>query len=208
MEKELVSSPRRLCRYHPFFSTYDADGNQERFFTRAFRTAYAAHHWITTIFEAAELRKCQFNWKDDTRLTITDPQTNRTLVLHEHNIQDLIEYVPTQEESQWTPPHSDSAQLSRLSRFWQKTLSSPTPTFEREERPRITYEAPNRHKTTKAPPSPNQVTVAQLAQEYNIPSNKARQILRKAGMTKPANGWTYGKDDKMVQTIRNLFGNS
>lgn len=213
IEQEMVSSPTRPPRYHPFFTVRDADGNEERFFTHAFRTAYAAHHYITTIITACTERGCTQNWKDDTRVTITDPETQRSLILYEDRIEDLIEYTPTREEQAWTPPYPDSAQLDRVSRFWdwQTRLSSPMPTSEPEEQPTSTPEpkkrqpAPNRHKTTKQPADPNQVTVAQLASEAGIPANKARQILRKAGMKKPEGGWTYAKNDPQIQKIRDLF---
>lgn len=210
IEAEYVSSPTRNPRYHPSFTIRDDQGQEERFFTHAFRTAYAAHYWLTTIITACTERGCTQNWKSPVRLVFTDPTTNRTLEVKEDAIEDLIEYEPTQQESQWTPPYPQSQQLARVSRFWdwQRTLSSPTPTSEPEEQPKSTPKAPNRHKTTKAPPSPDQITVAQLAQEANIPSNKARQILRKAGFQKPANGWTYSKNDPQVQKIRDLFGKS
>lgn len=216
IEQEMVSSPTRPPRYHPFFTVRDSDGNEERFFTHAFRTAYAAHYWLDTIITACTERGCTQNWKSPVRLVFTDPETNRTLEVKEDRIEDLIEYNPTKEEQEWTPPYPDSAQLARVSQFWdwQMRLSSPMPTSEPEEQPTSTPEpkkrqpAPNRHKTTKAPSDPNSVTVAQLAAEANIPANKARQILRKAGFTKPAQGWTYAKNDPQIQKIRGLFASS
>lgn len=212
IEAECVSSPNRNPRYHPFFTVRDSDGNQERFFTHAFRTAYAAHYWLTTVITACTERGCTQNWKSPVRLVFTDPETNRTLEVKEDRIEDLIEYNPTKEEQEWIPPYPDSAQLDRVSQFWQEMFSYHTSTS--EEQPTSTPEpkkrapAPNRHKTTKAPDDPNQVTVAQMAAEANIAANKARQILRKAGMQKPANGWTYQKDDPTIKTIRDLFGKS
>ena len=213
IEQEMVSSPTRPPRYHPFFTVRDADGNEERFFTHAFRTAYAANHWLTTIITACTERGCTQNWKSPVRLVFTDPETQRTLEVKEDAIEDLIEYEPTKEEQEWTPPYPDSAQLARVSNFWdwQTRLSSPMPTSKPEEQQTTTPKpakrspAPNRHKTTKAPSDPNSITVAQLAAETNIPANKARQILRKAGMKKPAQGWTYTKNDPQIQKIRDLF---
>lgn len=205
IEAEYISSPTRTPRYHPFFTVLDADGQQERFFTHAFRTAYAAHYWINSILTACTDRGCTVNWQSPVKVVFTDPETQRKLIVKEDRIEDLIEYKPHREESEWTPPYPDSAQLNRVSQFWQET-SSPTP------EPKSTSETPkrqpaqNRHKTTKAPSDPNQVTVAQLAQEANIPANKARQILRKAGMQKPPTGWTYAKNDPTVKTICDLLG--
>lgn len=216
IEQEIVSSPTRPPRYHPFFTVRDADGNEERFFTHAFRTAYAAHYWLTTIITACTERGCTQNWKSPVRLVFTDPTTNRTLEVKEDALEDLIEYTPTREEQEWTPSYPQSQQLDRVSNFWdwQTRLSSPMPTSEPEEQPTSTPEpkkrspAPNRHKTTKAPSDPNLITVAQMAAEAGIPANKARQILRKAGFTKPTNGWTYDKKDPQIQKIRDLFGKS
>lgn len=213
IEQEMVSSPTRPPRYHPFFTVRDADGNEERFFTHAFRTAYAAHYWFETIITACTERGCTENWKTDTTVVYTDPETGKSLILHEDRIEDIIEYTPTKEEQEWTPPYPDSAQLERVSRFWdwQTRLSSLMPTSEPEEQQTTTPKpakrspAPNRHKTTKAPSDPNSITVAQLAAEANIPANKARQILRKAGMKKPEGGWTYAKNDTQIQKIRDLF---
>jgi hypothetical protein len=213
IEQEMVSSPTRPPRYHPFFTVRDSDGNEERFFTHAFRTAYAAHYWLDMIITACTERNCHQNWKSPTRLLFTDPETNRSLEIKEDRIEDLIEYEPTKEEKLWIPPYPQSQQLNRLSNFWdwQKTFLCPTNTSEPEEQPKSTPKpkkrqpAPNRHKTTKAPVDPNQVTVAQMAAEANIPANKARQILRKAGMKKPEGGWTYAKNDPTIKTIRDLF---
>lgn len=215
IEAECVSSPTRCPRHHPFFSTHDADGTQAGFLTHAFRTSYAAHYWLDTIMTVCS-DSCTQSWKDKATLVFTHRDTGYTLTIREHRIQDIIEYEPTQQEKAWTPPYPDSAQLERLTHFWDQrslashntdsaestTDSSPEPAPSKK-RP----EAINRHKSQK-PAERGMTTVAILAAEAGIPANKARQMLRKAGIKKPAAGWTFKTSDPQVQKILELFGKS
>lgn len=214
IEAGYVSSPTRTPRYHPFFSTKDSDGQEIRFFTHAFRTAYEAHYWLDTIMTACA-DSCTQSWKDEYTLVFTHTDTGHTLSIREHHLEDVIEYEPTKEEAQWTPPYPDSAQLDRLTHFWDQrslasmntdseentTDSSPEP--EPSKKP-SRAKTPNRHRTQK-PAEKGMTTVAILAAEAGIPANKARQMLRKAGIKKPEGGWTFKTNDPTVKTITDLF---
>lgn len=215
IEQEIVSSPTRPPRYHPFFTVRDSDGNEERFFTHAFRTAYAAHYWLTTIITACA-DSCTTSWKDEYTLVFTHTDTGHTLSIREHRLEDVIEYEPTKEEAEWTPPYPDSAQLDRLTHFWdQRSLishntASEENTTDSSQEPEPSKKpskpkTPNRHKSQKEAPS-GMTTVAILAAEAGIPANKARQMLRKAGIKKPEGGWTFKTNDPTVKKIIELFG--
>ena len=214
IEQEMVSSPTRTPRYHPFFSTKDADGQEVRFFTHAFRTAYAAHHWLDVIMTACA-DSCTTSWKDEQTLVFTHTETGYTLSIREYHLEDVIEYEPNKEEAAWTPNYPDSAQLDRLTHFWDQrslilhntdseentTDSSPEPAPSKKPSKPKTQ---NRHRSQKEAPK-GMTTVAILAAEAGIPANKARQMLRKAGIQKPEGGWTFKTSDPTVKKITALF---
>lgn len=214
IEQEYVSSPTRCPRYHPFFSTRDSDGQKVRFRTQPFRTIYAAHYWLDKIMTACA-DSCTQSWQDEQTLVFTHKETQHTLSIYEYHLEDIIEYEPNREEAEWTPPYPDSAQLERLTRFWDQrslishntdseentTDSSPEPEQPKKaSKPKAT----NRHRSQKKAPS-GMTTVAILAAEADIPANKARQMLRKAGIQKPEGGWTFKTSDPRVKEITALF---
>jgi len=196
MEIEHVSSPSIKPRYHLYFTINTP--SETRFLTHAFRTAYAANYWLTSILTACTDSTTQ-SWKDNKTLILTHEDT--TLTIKGEQLEDLIEYTPTQKESQWTPNHPDSSQVDRLCRFWQH---KPAPTYTPKPTPAPKPKSQNRHKSQKEAPE-GSITVAILAAQHNLPANKARQILRKNNIKKPAGGWTFKADDPIVETITNLF---
>lgn len=198
MEPEYVSSPTRNAKFHPSFSIRYPDG-ETRFFTQAFRNYYAGNYWLRRVMETG----CAELWMDDYTLILTH-KSKATLTIREHHLQDVIEYEPTKEELTWAPSYPTSAILEQLTKFWDWQKKAPYNDTEQPE-PKPKAPAPNRHKTTKATKE-GQITVAQIAEEAKLPANKARQILRKAGLTKPTQGWTYNLDDPEVIKIRSLFG--
>jgi hypothetical protein len=198
MESEHVSSPHRPPRYHLFFKTND------RLFTAAFRTVYAAHTAVTEVLTGCAEHGILPVWADSRTIILTHPDA--TLTIREHNLEEIIEYTPKKDEAEWLIPYPLSLKIRQLRTFW-----SLSPTSVSEELPTTTPKvkkepAPTRrHKTTKAPPTSDQITVAQIAEQANIPPNKARNILRKANIQKPEQGWTFNISDPMVETIRTLL---
>ena len=196
------SSPYRNPVCHFYFQARNPDGEHTFFFTIGYAALYAGHHFITQLLESLE--DCETHWLDNDQLLITHTPTLSTLLV-KGELEDAIEYQPTKEEASWTIPHPDTNSLRRAIMFWSH---SPTSTIEEKstssvEKPKP--QAPKRHKTTKAPTQSDQITVAQIAEQLNIAPNKARNILRKANISKPENGWTFNTNDPQVNVIRKLL---
>lgn len=183
------SSPQRPPIEHLKFTITNNDEETETFFiTKAFAASYAAHHWLDQITQDRKLV-----WHNENYFTITEDNT--TLHVRGDHLEDMIEYQPTAEEQQYIPQPPDSHHLYRVKHF--DTIApqpTPTPPVQTEEKPvSVSYKAPKRHKSTKLP-SDGYITVAQMANDLNLQPNKARNILRKANIKKPPNGWTYKID--------------
>jgi hypothetical protein len=199
------SSPSRPPIEHLYFTFFNPENDQVNFFSQAFAAAYAAHRWLDHILSETPARQ---RWIDPNHLELE--HDDYRLIIKGTHLEDMIEYQPTKEEKQWTPPYPDNVFLDHARTFWipMSSTSMHTEDPEPEPKPKKVYKTQNRHRSTKPPSDPNSITVAQLAQEADIPSNKARQILRKAEFTKPPNGWTYKIDDPLVAKIRKLFSGS
>ncbi len=204
------SSPYRNPVCHFYFQARDPNGDHTFFFTIGYAALYAGHHFITRLLN--EIEDCETHWLDNDQLLITHTPTLSTLLV-KGELEDAIEYQPTKEEASWTIPHPDTQALRRAIMFWSHSPTSTTddkstsstenaPSAGKTSKP---TSAPKRHKMTKAPPTSDQITVAQIAEQLNIAPNKARNILRKANIQKPDNGWTFNTSDPMVQTITKLL---
>ena len=204
------SSPQRNPVCHFYFQARNPDGDPTFFFTIGYAALYAGHHFITQLLESLE--DCESHWLSNTELLITHTPTLSTLLCR-GELEDAIEYQPTKEESQWTIPLPDQQALRRAIMFWSHSPTSTTddkPTSSTENAPSAgktskPTSAPKRHKTTKAPAQSDQITVAQIAESLNIQPNKARNILRKADISKPTQGWTFNTNDPQVNVIRKLL---
>lgn len=209
LEPHYPSSPTRPPVEHLYFTVFDPDGNQTRFFTHGFGAMYAAAHWLQRLTSTPAAQR----WIDNNHLELT--RDNWRLIIRGSHLEDGIEYKMNKEETAWTPPYPDSAALEHLVDFHIRAQTSSTSiTSEPEEssqsstpKPKPSPKTSKRHKTTKPAPS-GHITVAQIAEEFDLAPNKARNILRKAGIKKPKEGWTYKKTDKQVTTIRELFAKS
>lgn len=199
------SSPYRNPVCHFYFQARDPNGEHTFFFTIGYAALYAGHHFITSLLN--EIEDCETHWLDNDQLLITHTPTLSTLLI-KGELEDAIEYQPTKEEAAWTIPHPDSLSLRRATMFYltptSTTVDRSTSSTESEE-PSKPTSAPKRHKTTKAPPTSDQITVAQIAEQLNIAPNKARNILRKASISKPEQGWTFNTNDPQVDRIRKLL---
>lgn len=204
------SSPYRNPVCHFYFQARDPEGNHTLFFTIGYAAQYAAHHFITQLLDQVE--DCETHWLDNDQLLITHTPTLATLLV-KGELEPAIEYTPTKEEASWTIPQLDTNILRRATLFWSHSPTSTTDdkltSSTESEKPSMQRSkpksAPKRHKTTKAPPTSDQITVAQIAESLNIQPNKARNILRKANTQKPTNGWTFNTSDPIVQTITKLL---
>lgn len=204
------SSPYRNPVCHFYFQARNPDGEHTFFFTIGYAALYAGHHFITQLLE--RLEDCETHWLDNDQLLITHTPSLSTLLI-KGELEDAIEYQPTKEEASWTIPHPDTQSLRRATTFWSHSLTSTTddkPTSSTEsEKPSMQRSkptsVPKRHKTTKAPAQSDQITVAQIAESLNIQPNKARNILRKANISKPTQGWTFNTNDPQVANIRKLL---
>ncbi len=198
------NSPTRPPIEHFYFTIRDQDQEEIMFFTQAYGAEYAAHYWISAILEHPATQ----NWKDDNTIVFT-ADNGYTLTVKGSHLEDIIEYQPTKGEQAWTPPEPDASHLRRLENF-ETTLSRsqrPQPA-EPEKSPSRTSKTATttspRHRTQKPAPD-GQVTVAQLCAEINLAPNKGRNLLRKAKIKKPDNGWTFNQDDPILATIREVL---
>lgn len=199
------SSPTRPPIEHFYFTIRDADQNELMFSTQAYGAKYAAHYWISAILEHPATQ----NWPNPNTLILT-ADNDYTLTIKGSYLEDMIEYTPTKEESQWTPPEPDASHLRRLTSF-ETTLSHTTSSQPAEPEPtpkptkmRSSTKPTPRHRTQKPAPD-GQVTVAQLCAEINLAPNKGRNLLRKAKIKKPNGGWTFDQNDPQLTTIREIL---
>lgn len=204
------SSPYRNPVCHFYLQARDSDQQPTFFFTIGYAALYAGHRFITELLNNIE--DCETHWLDNDQLLVTHTPTLSTLLI-KGELEDAIEYQPTKEEAAWTIPHPDSLSLRRATMFYltptSTTVDRSTSSTESEEpagsRSKPKSQPPKRHKTTKAPAQSDQITVAQIAEQLNIQPNKARNILRKANLTKPEGGWTFNTNDPMIDQIRKLL---
>lgn len=209
LEPHYPSSPTRPPKAHFYFTGLKPDGTEHFFFTHAYGAMYAAAHWLQRIMDEAEGK---LSWLSTECIRIYHEDTGYSIII-KGELEEAAEYEFTKEEKAWTPPFPDSKQLSRAILYHiPKAELSPQPTSPTEEpdekpkepTPARSTSAPKRHKTTKPAPD-GTVTVAQIAEQLNIQPNKARNILRKASVAKPAGGWTFKTDDPMVKKITELL---
>lgn len=210
LEPHYPSSPTRPPVAHFYFTIRDADGNTVSFYTHAFGAFYAAAHWFQRIYTDCTDLGYKYNWTHDDTITFTDPTTEYSLTIKDPWLQDVLEQKLTEQEQRWTPPYPDSELLERTINFpnWKRKELSHTATSESDDselKPKSKPpKPPKRHKSQKAAPQ-GFITVAQLAAEIDLPPNKARNILRKASISKPEGGWTFKENDPAVAKIRDLL---
>lgn len=197
LKPHTTSCPARLPVDHFYFTIRDEDNQTIKFFTQSFGAEYAAHYWITSIME----HPARQNWKS-TNTLILIASNGYTLTVKGSDLEAAIEYKPTKEESQWTPPEPELTSLRRLENF--ETTSSPTTYSPPEEQKPTKPTVAPRHRSQK--PSPKgTITVAALCAEYQIQPNKGRQLLRKAKIKKPSIGWTFKETDPALIMIREVL---
>ena len=185
MKEPYPSCPTRPPITCLYFTGY-TDGEEEYFEAYTYAELYSARRWLDIIFEEYPDQ----NWQDENTLVLT--LDNHTLKIKSYNLEDVIEYEPTKEEKNWQP-----GILNRIIYFWKKPEKKAPPVQTAEKTPR----PPRNIK----PPAKGMITVAQIAEEYGLSANKARNILRKAKMSKPKEGWTFKKGDKTLDKIHKLF---
>lgn len=208
------SSPTRPPVEHLYFTIHNEEGEEVRFFTHGFGAMYAVKHWLDEILDPhPDIKE---KWMDNGTILLRH-KSGYTLTIKGSHLEEAVDYQLNKEEKQWTIPYPDSAQVEKLTTFWNPRMapsshlkSSPEnesaeskPTKTSTKKPSKPKPAP-RHRSQK--PSPDgTITVAQICAELNIQPNKGRQILRKAKIQKPAGGWTYKLDDPTLTTIRELL---
>ena len=208
LEPHYPSSPTRPPKAHFYFTGLKPDGTEHFFFTHAYGAMYAAAHWLNHILDNCEGKA---SWISEECIRIK--HDNGYSIIIKGELEQAAEYTFTKEEKLWTPPFLDSRQLNRATMYHipqEELYPKPTsPTEEPDEKPNEPKptrdtKAPKRHKTQKAAPE-GSITVAQIAESLDLAPNKARNILRKANIAKPAGGWTFKTDDPMVKKITDLL---
>jgi hypothetical protein len=198
------SSPSRKPIEHLYFAFFDQDNEQQSFFTIGFSAAYAAHHWLDRVMSSPATQR----WIDSNHIELE--HDGYRLIIKGSQLEDMIEYKPTKEEASWRPSHPDSVTLEHTRHFWTKmssasiTIDSEKPTTNSTPAPVSSRKPPKRHKTTKPAPD-GQITVAMICEELDLAPNKGRNILRKANIKKPKQGWSFKSNDPQLKTIRDLL---
>lgn len=208
LQPHTPSSPTRPPVEHLYFTVHDDQGETALFRTHSFGAMYAVKRWLEEILDPDP--NIKENWIDDNTIVLRHRPTNYTLTIKGSRLEEAIDHQYTKEEAKWTIPYPDTQTVERLTTFYNLKMRPSSHMKPSEDtntsKPSSTStnKPPQRHKTQKKAPD-GMITVAQIAQELNIQPNKARNILRKAKIQKPATGWTFKKDDPMVQKIEDLL---
>lgn len=198
MELEHYSSPQKPPRHGIQVS------GEDFFYHFATRTAYAAHHILNQLTAHGKT-----NQTSPTTMTVTTDYAEITI--RSDSLEDLIEYQPTSQESTWTPQAPLSSHLRKINRALTSSASDYT-----EQQSNVTTSPKQvsepkqqfypRHKAQKH--HKDMITVAEIAQSLNVQPNKARNILRKASIQKPQQGWVFSPDDHLIERITQLLKSS
>lgn len=192
------SSPFRPPIEHLYFTIHGPEGEQTLFTTHAFAELYSAHAWLEEILDPhPDIKETYIN---PNTILLRHIPTNSTLTIKGTKLQKALNYQPTKQEQQWRITYPDTSRVEKLTTFYKPKYK---PRQFNNKPPEPPKQSP-RHKTTKTPEE-GYITVAELAQSANIQPNKARNILRKANIKKPKNGWTFKNDDPIVTQIRKLL---
>ena len=211
LEPHYPSSPTRPPVEHLYFTIFNPDNEQQRFFTHGFGAHYAAAHWLQRLVNSPAAQR----WIDSSHLELK--REGWTLIIKGSHLEDNIERKLTKEEAAWTPPYPDSVALEHLVDFHLPTYSTSTSIEQDDSDSSTSTPTPKskpgtktspRHRTQKPAAVSGHTTVAQIASELNMPPNKARQILRKNKITKPDHGWSYKTNSKEHKMIRDLLAKS
>ena len=125
---------------------------------------------------------------DDHSYKQTSPTTIVTdddVHIRSEQLNDLLEYEFTKEESAWRLPDRDAALLLRLRNAPRSRADAPTPA--KSPRPAVTPRQP------RTPRPDGLVSLADICAELHIDAREARAILRKT-MLKGEHGWSFPAD--------------
>lgn len=195
MTKYRPSSPKYPPKYHVYFHHQPADLLN----TFGFRHPYAAQLYINEVLDNYD-----HTWLNET--TIKVESNGHTLTIKCNSLEDILEYDPKPKEiEEFIPQHPDTVILEYLKHFDRYQEQQPeepkAPIVKSEPK---THKPPKRHKTTKQSQE-GYISIPELANEYDIQPNKARNLLRKANIQKPQNGWTFKTDDPILKQIRKVL---
>lgn len=205
LEPHNPSSPTRPPVEHLYFTVHDDEGETVLFLTHGFGAFYAVKRWLEEIMDPhPDIKE---SWINDNTILLRHKPTNHTLTIKGSYLEEATNYQYTKEEAKWTIPYPDTQTVERLTTFYNLKMrpsSHMKPSEDTNTSKPSSTKPPQRHKSTK-PPKEGYITVAELASKHQIQPNKARNILRKANIQKPEDGWTFKKDDPMVQKIEDLL---
>lgn len=194
------SAPRNNPIEHLYFLIFDQDSNHIRLFTHAFAHLQPAAHWLQPLFELPHTKAC---WTTPNLITVTHAN-GYSLVIKGKYLEDIAELKL---DKSYNIPYPDNIALEHIKRFHIHSTSEETEIKTTTPKP-VSFKANERHKSQKAPSLENHITVAQIAAEIGITSNRARQILRRSKIEKPKHGWSFERTDPLVETITTLLENN
>lgn len=171
------------------------------FTTRGFAKLHGAHAWLEEILEPAiDIRE---NYLTPNTILLRH-KSNYTLTIKGSKLAKAMNYTPTKAEKEWQIPYKDRIIIERLATFWKPKYRSAPKQIEPPEPKQQPKPNNQRHRTTKAAKD-GYITIAEIARANNISAGKARNILRKNNIKKPAQGWTYKTDDPELTKITKLL---
>lgn len=191
MKQPYPSSPTRPPKAHFYFTVY-ADGTEVHFETQGYAELFAA---ARTYEELTRGHKVKI--KNNTATVCTD--SHRLTI--KGVTKTILDLKLAREEQAWTP------RIPKRIQIWSHITSSqpeePNAGTVIPPTKKTPKQAP-RHKTQKASPK-GMISVAEIAATMNIQPNKARGLLRKAKIQKPKSGWTFKKNDPIIEQIREVL---
>lgn len=182
------SSPSRPPKATIYFTA-----DKEHFFAAIpFGHYYSARHYVQSILDTNP----NHSWLDDNTIEVRGD--NHTLQIKSPHLEEIVEYQPKPDELDWRPAYPDSQTLQRLVSFDAPVRAEPI----------LKQPSPEKKPARRAKSRKTQdgfITVAELADEYNISSGKARNLLRKANFKKPSQGWQFTPDDPLLKQVRAIL---
>ena len=193
LEEAFPASPSRPPRYG--FYCHNANG---AFTYQNFAALYAAKRFIETLTEGTPYKwlNCETILSENgVRISTTTGPNSKPGDQAYFEMEEVLEHEYTQQEADWQVPEPYASR-------WPSFPNQGAPR-EHDDTPRRTRE-PKPERPARPQRSPDNITIAAIAEQMDIDPSKARGALRKSGTEKPAAGWEWPPEavDNIKATIK------
>lgn len=198
-------------KHHLYFKVFEATKDHPHTFklisvnTHAHAQQDTAAAWVQYTLSQPHLTS---SWLNERTLRITTTLNPlRKMYIFDENLEDLVEAAATTTPTIDLPPNQ-KRYLDKVAAFHNTQPDdppNPAPT------PTKTSSAPTKTKTTKKTKPPSHETyetVAAIAARLSVTPNKARQLLRKANIKKPDNGWQFEINSDLHKQVEKILSPS